>query len=335
MANYRWSAGEKLSAGCWPVRRSLQAPASARVGGPPAPPQPPAHRPGPQLTAPPHTLLALTDREGGGRRKRESLYDNAEPESLPRTSRLGQEGAAATAAAAPPPAAGQRRRRQQQQQQPPIDAAGDAVAWSAPNGGSSNGIVPNGSSSSSSGGGGGPSQAAGGWDEWGLDGADPSQQEDFGWAAESWAGSSQPSASSARQPPAGEQPQGPAAGGSSAGTWDPAAHHSYGGSRWGEHGGQPGAAAAGAAAGGGAAGADGWQGAGAGGQGAYAGHYSSTYEPGLAPPDISLLSKEELERVLPLTPSPQQAAYFSRNAVDNVQRWGAGLALTVRRGGAG
>ena len=38
---------------------------------------------------------------------------------------------------------------------------------------------------------------------------------------------------------------------------------------------------------------------------------------------------EELERVLPLVPSSQQAAFFSGTATDGVQRWGASLALTV------
>ena len=38
---------------------------------------------------------------------------------------------------------------------------------------------------------------------------------------------------------------------------------------------------------------------------------------------------EELERVLPVVPSSQQAAFFSGTATDGVQRWGASLALTV------
>ena len=40
-------------------------------------------------------------------------------------------------------------------------------------------------------------------------------------------------------------------------------------------------------------------------------------------------SADELERVLPVVPSSQQAAFFSGSATDGVQRWGASLALTV------
>ncbi|PRW58401.1 phosphate ABC transporter permease [Chlorella sorokiniana] len=60
------------------------------------------------------------------------------------------------------------------------------------------------------------------------------------------------------------------------------------------------------------------------------GEYSRQYEAGLmTEPDIALLSEDELERVLPVVPSSQQAAFFSGSATDGVQRWGASLALTV------
>lgn len=47
------------------------------------------------------------------------------------------------------------------------------------------------------------------------------------------------------------------------------------------------------------------------------------------PPDIVLLSPQELDRILPILPFAAQADYFSGGAAQAVQRWGASLALTV------
>ncbi|KAL4431055.1 hypothetical protein ABPG75_006311 [Micractinium tetrahymenae] len=58
--------------------------------------------------------------------------------------------------------------------------------------------------------------------------------------------------------------------------------------------------------------------------------YSAEFEPGLtAEPDIAVLSTDELDRMLPVVPFSQQAAFFSGSAADSVQRWGASLAATV------
>ena len=46
-------------------------------------------------------------------------------------------------------------------------------------------------------------------------------------------------------------------------------------------------------------------------------------------PPTAFPPTEELERVLPVVPFAQQAAFFSGSATDGVQRWGASLALTV------
>jgi len=53
------------------------------------------------------------------------------------------------------------------------------------------------------------------------------------------------------------------------------------------------------------------------------------YIPGSAEPDIALLSPQELERVLPVVPFSAQATYFNGGAAQAVQRWGSSLALTV------
>eukprot|EP00890_Picochlorum_soloecismus_P004225 jgi/Picsp_1/4803/NSC_02171-R1_protein len=47
------------------------------------------------------------------------------------------------------------------------------------------------------------------------------------------------------------------------------------------------------------------------------------------PPDIVILSPQELDRMLPILPFAAQADYFSGGAAQAVQRWGASLALTV------
>jgi hypothetical protein len=47
------------------------------------------------------------------------------------------------------------------------------------------------------------------------------------------------------------------------------------------------------------------------------------------PPDIVILSPDELDRVLPVLPFAAQADYFTGGAAQAVQRWGASLALTV------
>lgn len=47
------------------------------------------------------------------------------------------------------------------------------------------------------------------------------------------------------------------------------------------------------------------------------------------PPDIVILSPQELDRILPILPFAAQADYFSGGAAQAVQRWGASLALTV------
>jgi hypothetical protein len=49
----------------------------------------------------------------------------------------------------------------------------------------------------------------------------------------------------------------------------------------------------------------------------------------LDPPDIVILSPEELDRVLPVLPFSEQADFFAGSAAQAVQRWGASLALTV------
>ncbi|KAL4425086.1 hypothetical protein ABPG77_010400 [Micractinium sp. CCAP 211/92] len=58
--------------------------------------------------------------------------------------------------------------------------------------------------------------------------------------------------------------------------------------------------------------------------------YSAEFEPGVTvEPDVAVLSTDEVDRVLPVVPFSQQAAYFSGSATDSVQRWGASLAATV------
>lgn len=57
--------------------------------------------------------------------------------------------------------------------------------------------------------------------------------------------------------------------------------------------------------------------------------FAPAYEPGLAEPDIAVLTAAELERVLPVIPFPQQANFFTGGATDTIQRWGASLAATV------
>lgn len=47
------------------------------------------------------------------------------------------------------------------------------------------------------------------------------------------------------------------------------------------------------------------------------------------PPDIVILSPDELDRVLPVLPFAAQAEYFTGGAAQALQRWGASLALTV------
>lgn len=49
----------------------------------------------------------------------------------------------------------------------------------------------------------------------------------------------------------------------------------------------------------------------------------------LEPPDIVILSPQELDRVLPVLPFSEQADFFAGGAAQAVQRWGASLALTV------
>lgn len=47
------------------------------------------------------------------------------------------------------------------------------------------------------------------------------------------------------------------------------------------------------------------------------------------PPDIVILSPDELDRVLPVLPFAAQAEYFTGGAAQALQRWGASLALTI------
>lgn len=49
----------------------------------------------------------------------------------------------------------------------------------------------------------------------------------------------------------------------------------------------------------------------------------------LDPPDIVILSPDELDRVLPILPFAAQASFFMGGAAQAVQRWAASLALTV------
>eukprot|EP00887_Chlorella_sp_A99_P005570 scaffold1.g5570.t1 len=49
----------------------------------------------------------------------------------------------------------------------------------------------------------------------------------------------------------------------------------------------------------------------------------------LVAPDIVLLNPSEADRVLPVVPSADQAAYFTGSSADAVQRWAGSLALTV------
>lgn len=49
----------------------------------------------------------------------------------------------------------------------------------------------------------------------------------------------------------------------------------------------------------------------------------------LTPPDIVILSPDELDRVLPVLPFAAQATFFTGGAAQAVQRWAASLALTV------
>ena len=54
-----------------------------------------------------------------------------------------------------------------------------------------------------------------------------------------------------------------------------------------------------------------------------------TFQAHNPPPAVPSDFADELERVLPVVPSSQQAAFFAGSATDGVQRWGASLALTV------
>jgi hypothetical protein len=49
----------------------------------------------------------------------------------------------------------------------------------------------------------------------------------------------------------------------------------------------------------------------------------------LNPPDILILSPNELDRVLPILPFAAQAGFFTGGAAQSVQRWAASLALTL------
>lgn len=278
-----------------------------------------------------HSTRPPAERDGG-RRKRESLFDNLEPVQ----DSAAQQGVP-TSNSSSPGRSGRGRRRQAGPPAPESEPVWDvesapttsAASSSSPAaqaplaGGSSNGAGPRAGEAATSGG--GAAGAAGGWDEWsGWEPADAGPMNDYGWAEESWA------SSGASPSPASQQPEQPPPSGSGA-DWDRAAHHAYGGTRWEAHAEHqaeapppPGPEAAGY--GDTPYGGSGQQYPGSGPQ--YPG-YSEEYQPGDSAPDISMLSPGEMERVLHVLPFSKQAAYFSRGAAATVQRWGASLALTV------
>ncbi|GAB4817711.1 hypothetical protein N2152v2_004757 [Parachlorella kessleri] len=273
--------------------------------------------------------MASEEREGGGRRKRESLFDNGEPGVLGQgNSPDGNSGNSysSTNKSSSRARPGSRYEQQQQQQQAaerPWDApafynpATEGVQQAAGAGRSREELSKS-------------TAPLGVWDEWGPVTADPGlKEEDLGWAAESWAGG-RPSPTAAAQQHqedgAYDAHQQQRLQPGSEGPEPAAQHHAYGGSRWDVHSPhqQQGASSGSASCAGGTQpnGRPGqWQ--------EEPQQYASQFEPGDLPPDIAMLSPTEMDRVLPVVPFSNQAAYFSRGAVSSVQRWGASLAVTV------
>ncbi|KAI3433469.1 hypothetical protein D9Q98_003281 [Chlorella vulgaris] len=179
--------------------------------------------------------------------------------------------------------------------------------------------------------------------EWGPLEAAPAaaaaSTEEWGWAAESWAGGrGNGSTSRAGQ----QQAPGQQAAGSGPGSWELAQQQrelrrqrrreQAAAGRATQAGTTDASADGNGAAPGGQTGGTGWQQQQQYGQqyGDADEQYSEMYEPGASvEPNIALLSTAEVDRVLPLVPRSQQAAFYNGSATDSVQRWFAALATTV------
>ena len=285
-----------------------------------------------------HTPLAClpVEREGGGRRLRESVFDNAEPASQ-QAEEAGEDGAW----------------EEQQQEEPrardpsPGDAGGSgSKRRSRRERGSSRGDGAAGDD------GGAPPPEP--WSEWGPSEEVPPDAEEWGWASESWVPDSS-DYDGARAGPSRRR------GGGGSSRRERGGYGDDDGDAYARSSGYPEAELEGEdldedeegydddgsyeeeRTGGGGGGFAPPRRATASANRRSAGDDSSSADGGgaSAEPDIALLSPAELDSVLPVIPFPQQAAFYNGSATDAVQRWAASLALTVLiskvgiRGGGG